>query len=220
MGARVRRPARQRPAALQTQRRHPLLGMNDGSYRAYDEGIGKAYEDPMRDIATRLKAVGATVVVGLPGAVDTKYFRNDPNQATVYNDNLAHLRDLAKQVAADNGMPFANVHDVMVEAMTKGKAALGDDYDVCGRDGVHPRPNGHIVMAYAFLEAMGFDGDLGTITVDLKGDSAATAGHKVLSAKDGTVELESSRYRSASTATGRARAPGQSHQNERRCSCL
>jgi len=42
---------------------------------------------------------------------------------------------------------------------------------------------------------MGFDGNLGTITLDMAaGTAQATDGHKVLSDKDGTVELESTRY--------------------------
>jgi hypothetical protein len=41
---------------------------------------------------------------------------------------------------------------------------------------------------------VGLDGNLGTITVDLKGTATATDGHKVVSAKDGKVDLESSRY--------------------------
>ncbi|MHB9023134.1 MAG: SGNH/GDSL hydrolase family protein [Armatimonadota bacterium] len=169
-------------------------GMNDGGYRAYTPDIGKGYETPMRDIVTRLKAGGTTVVVGSPGAVDTKFFRNDPAMAAVYNDNLAHLRDIAKQVADEAGMPFANVHDALIDAMAKAKAALGDTFPVCGGDGVHPGADGQLVMAYAFLKGMGLDGDLGSITIDMKGAAAATGGHKVLTAKDGVVEIESSRY--------------------------
>lgn len=90
-------------------------------------------------------------------------------------------------------MPFADVHDTMMDVMAKAKAALGDKYLVCG-GAVHPGPNGHLVMAYAFLKAMGFDGDLGTITVDMKGPATATGGHKVLGGTNGTAQIESSRY--------------------------
>jgi lysophospholipase L1-like esterase len=170
-------------------------GMNDGGYRAYEPGIGKAYEVPLLDGVKRLKAAGVTVIVGSPGAVDTKYFRpKEPNAATVYNENLAQLRDIAKKIAADEGMIFANVHDPLMAAMAKSKAAYGEDYDVCGRDGVHPGPNGHLIMAYAFLKAMGFDGDLGGITIDLNGKASAVNGHVVVSEKDHAVEIESSRY--------------------------
>lgn len=171
-------------------------GMNDGGYGAFSDNIGKAYENPMRDIVTRLKAAGVTVVVGSPGAVDTKYFvrGNNPEAAPVYNDNLNQLRGIAEKIAKEQGMPFADVHTPMVEAMAKAKAALGADFPVCGTDGVHPGANGHFLMAYAFLKAMGFDGNLGSITVDMKGNATAAGGHTVLAAKDGVVELESTRY--------------------------
>jgi hypothetical protein len=50
-------------------------------------------------------------------------------------------------------------------------------------------------MAYAFLKALGCDGNIGTVTIDLAHKSAsADQGHKVLSYADGIVELESTRY--------------------------
>src|SRR5262249_50758415 len=141
-------------------------GMNDGQYRAYEASIGQAYEHSMKDIVRRLKSKGAVVVVGSPGAVGTFGFRNPNASPTLYNDNLAHLRDIARAIASEEGMPFANVHDAMVKAMEKAKSELGESYDVCGSDGVHPQPNGQIVMAYAFLKGLGLDGEIGTVTVD------------------------------------------------------
>jgi lysophospholipase L1-like esterase len=171
-------------------------GMNDGGYKKYDDGVGKRYHDPMADIVGRCKKAGATVVVGSPGAVDSNpaYFKNAATPPAVYNDSLAHLRDIAKQLAEQEGMLFADVHGAMISAMEKGKAALGDAYDVCGRDGVHPGANGHLVMAAAFLKAMGVDGQIGTITIDLKGAASASDGHKVLSSEGGKAEIESSRW--------------------------
>ena len=76
--------------------------------------------------------------------------------------------------------------------MTKAKAKYGKDYHVGGDDGVHPDRNGHLVMAYAFLRALGCDGDIGTISVDLgKNTATATDGHKIQSVKDGSVEVVS-----------------------------
>ena len=169
-------------------------GMNDGGYRAFDPGIGKNYEDNMRPIVTKLKTQGVTVIVGGPGAVDTTYFRRSETKAEIYNDNLAHLSAIARKLADENGFPHADVHGALIAAMTKAKSAFGNDYDCCGRDGVHPGANGHLVMAYAFLKAMGLDGNIGTITIDLTGDATATDGHKILSAANGKVECESARY--------------------------
>jgi hypothetical protein len=104
------------------------------------------------------------------------------------------LGELDRKIASEQGQVFGTIHDPMMKAMAAAKATLGANVPVCGGDGVHPGPNGSLVMAYAFLKAMGFDGNLGTITVDMTGQAEATDGHKVLSAKDGTVELESTRY--------------------------
>jgi lysophospholipase L1-like esterase len=169
-------------------------GMNDGSYRAYDENIGKNYSAPMADIVGRLKKTGATVVVGGPGVVDSKFFQGGGEKPKIYNDNLSHLSQLAQRLADSEGFPFADVHGTMQEAMDKSKPVLGESYDVGGKDGVHPGPNGHLLMAYAFLKAMGIDGQIGTVTVDLRGPSSATGGHKVLGLEAGMVDLESSRY--------------------------
>jgi lysophospholipase L1-like esterase len=169
-------------------------GMNDGLYRPYQPSIGRTYEQAMRQIVSKLQLAGAVVAVGSPGAVDTFTFKRNNLPPAVYNDNLAHLRDIAREIARDTGMPFANVHDPMILAQLKAKPILGEAYDVCGKDGFHPRPNGHLVMAYAFLKALGVDGEIGTITVDMKGDATATDGHRVVSATGGRVEIESARY--------------------------
>ncbi len=169
-------------------------GMNDGRYRAYEASIGEAYEKSMRQIVGGLKAAGATVVVGSPGAVDTTFFKNPNASPPVYNENLAALRDIGRKIAVAEGMPFADVHTPMIDAMAKAKAALGQDHDVCGRDGVHPGPNGQMVMAYAFLKGLGLDGEIGAFTLDLKGQGTAGEGHKVLSASGGKMEIESLRY--------------------------
>jgi lysophospholipase L1-like esterase len=170
-------------------------GMNDGSYTAYTPAIGAAYKKPMESIVAKIKASGATAVVGSPGAVDFLFFKGRANlSAETYNANLAQLRDIAKATAAANNFPFANVHDAMIDAMTKAQGKLGAKYHVCGGDGFHPDCNGQLIMAYAFLKALDVDGDLGTITVDFKGESSAVNGHKVLNGSGGKVEVESTRY--------------------------
>ena len=172
-------------------------GMNDGGYRPFDENSqGKSYRGAQTAIVQTFKQAGLRlIVVGSPGCVDADTFRRDPAAAKMYNETLAKLRDIAKEVAAKEEVAFANVHDAMIDAMTKAKAKYGKDYHVGGGDGVHPAANGQVVMAYAFLKAMGCDGNIGTITVDLAaGKAEATEGHKVLSCKDGEIEVESARY--------------------------
>jgi len=171
-------------------------GMNDGGYSAMDAAKGQRYRDGQKSILAQLKKASVRLIVlGSPGCVDFDTYSRNPETTATYNKTLAALRDLAQQAAKEEGVVFANVYDPMMAVMIKAKAKYGKDYHVCGADGYHPDRNGHLVMAYVFLKALGCDGDLGTIRVDLAADQAeASEGHKVLSCRKGVVEIESSRY--------------------------
>lgn len=180
---------------------HPTVvttcyGMNDGGYGPFDPNRGKLYRDTEKAIVQGLRKAGVRLIVlGSPGCVDSKTFRGGGQAAEVYNATLAKLGDLGREVATEEQVVFADVHGIMMDVMAKSKAKYGADYAFAGGDGVHPGPNGHLVMAYAFLKALGCKGDIGTITVDLAaGKAEATDGHKVLACNGGTVDLESTRY--------------------------
>jgi lysophospholipase L1-like esterase len=172
------------------------FGMNDGGYAQVVPNYER-YRTSLRGIVRAFKKDGVRfIVLGSPGVVDTQTFWGGPEVAAKYNPILANERDIARQVAAEEGVVFANVHDPMADVMAKAKAKFGPQYGVAGQeDGVHPDENGHLVMAHVFLKALGCDGNIGTITLDLASNAAsATDGHRVLSARDGVVEVESSRY--------------------------
>jgi lysophospholipase L1-like esterase len=171
-------------------------GMNDGGYGPLAEERAKRYREAMISIVTRVKDNGVQVVtLGSPGSGDNDTIRTAPAQAEVYNRTLAQLRDICKQIAAERGVAFADVHEPMKQVMAAAKEKYGPAYHVCGADGVHPAANGHLVMAYAFLKALGCDGDIGTITMDLSaGTAEASAGHKVIESSAGTAEVLSERY--------------------------
>jgi lysophospholipase L1-like esterase len=172
-------------------------GMNDGHYGPMQPATAAVYRKAQQAIVEQLKKGGVRVVIaGSPGVVDVDaYHPERPGQATVYDKTLAGLRDIAREVAADQGCLFADVYDPMMETMLAAKKKYGAAYHLAGRDGVHPARNGQLVMAYAFLKSLGCDGQIGTISVELAGGKAtATAGHRVLAAEGGSVELESTRY--------------------------
>jgi len=171
-------------------------GMNDGSYQPYNDNIGNAYEKNMRNVIAGLKAAGVTkIAVGSPGGVDPDFFTRPTLKGEVYNETLARLRDIAKKLAAENGLAFANVHDTMMQALPGAKTALGAKYSPFGGDGFHPSPSGQLLMAMAFLKSLGVDGNIGQITVDLaSGQATASPGHTVANAAVGKVELESTRW--------------------------
>ncbi len=169
-------------------------GMNDGSYRPYAPEVGAEYEKNMRLVIDGLKKVGVkAMAIGSPGGVDPDFFKKNVTGQD-YNDNLSHLRDIAKKLAEENKQPFANVYDTMMSALTKSKAALGKEYGPFGGDGFHPAPAGQLLMAQAFLKALGFDGDIGRVTIDMKGPNTASTGHTVKDLQLGGVTLESTKW--------------------------
>lgn len=174
-------------------------GMNDGGYREVDAKRLSDYRKSTRNIIRQFKAAGTRlIVVGGPGAVDIDSFRTFIAQgreaAVMYNKTLDTFGEAAREVAKEEGVVFADLHRIMADAMVKFKAKYPDKSFV-GNDGIHPDNVGHTVMAYAFLKALGCDGNIGTITVDLaKNQANATDGHKVLNLADNVITLESTRY--------------------------
>ena len=178
-----------KPAVVTT-----CYGMNDGGYAPSTPEMLALYRKSAEGIVAGLKKAGVRfILLGSPGAVDS--FACAKVDPTIYNKTLGELADISREVAAENGVTFVDVHSLMLDAMAKAKAKYGSGYMVAGADGIHPGENGHVIMAYAFLKALGCSGDIGTITVDAKsGKAEATAGHAVVSAANGVVEIESTRY--------------------------
>lgn len=170
-------------------------GMNDGDYAAPNSEAIATYRRAINEIARTFKRAGyRQVVLGSPGVVDPDTFRKEVG-AAVYNETLARLTEVAQAVAREQGVTFADVHHVMLDAMMKAKTRFGAAYHVAGKDGMHPAQNGSLVMAYAFLKALGCDGDIGTITVDAgHGTASATPGHRIVAVAGGTVTVESRKY--------------------------
>jgi hypothetical protein len=135
--------------------------------------------------------------VGSPGCVGrTPRWAPDTNAPVEeLNLNLCQLRNLDLELAAQEGLRFADVFWPMLTGGYAARQRYGAEYAVAGRDGVHPDWSGHLVMAYAFLKAMGLDGELGTFTVDLAGGwTSAGAGHRVDSFTNGVLYVTSHRY--------------------------
>lgn len=176
-------------------------GMNDARYRPFDVTNGQWYEDHYTTIVRKLKAAGARVVVGSPGCSGklATWVSSRVGTLQEHNQNLCALRDIAIGVARREQVAFADVFWPMYQANVIAPGRYPGDgsqpYELVGRDGIHPDWAGHAIMAYAYLRALGLDGDLGTIAVDLSGQTAtASGGHRVDSFADGKLHVTSTRY--------------------------
>jgi lysophospholipase L1-like esterase len=179
---------------------HPTLatlfyGMYDGRPPMTPQS-SQAFSDGLKASIETLKAARVrTVLVASPGVVDINtYTRRPAADAATYNQTLAALAEIAQSTAKQSNCPFVDVHTLMMDLMTQAKAKYGPKFAFGGNDGIHTSRAGHIVIAYALLKALGCNGDLGTITLDLaSGHNQATGGHRILSAENSTVHIESRR---------------------------
>jgi hypothetical protein len=164
-----------------------LYGMNDGHFKPLDAERTLAYRLGMNGSIEALKRLGVReVVVASP---TFNWYMTAP-----YNNTLASLGDLARDIAQAHEVQFTDLHAIMKEAVGKVFAAAGPHEKVPYFD-THPEPCGHLIIAYAFLKGLGFDGAIGTITVDLgQGTATGSEGQNILSVHDGKVEIESTRY--------------------------
>ena len=171
-------------------------GMNDGGYAPLTDAAANAYRTAQTGTVEAMKKNGVTrILLASPKCVDTATFNRNGIDAATYNKTLGALAEIDKEIAAKEGVVYVDVFGTTMDIMTKAKAARGNTYIVGGDDGIHPNPNGHLILAYAFLKALGYDGEIATVTVDLDSNHAeATPGTKVLSIDQGTVNLECTRY--------------------------
>lgn len=181
---------------------HPTVvttcyGMNDHLYRPYEDSIGETYKTNQEAIVRGFKGAEVrTIIVGSSGCMGQKnawgFVKGTPEER---NLNLCNLRNIDVDIAKHEHVGFADVFWPMFTGDFFAREKFGDSYALEGGDSVHPDWAGHTVMAYAFLKALGVQGDIGTITVDLKnGKAKVTKGHEVVSSGDGKITITSSRY--------------------------
>jgi lysophospholipase L1-like esterase len=172
-------------------------GMNDHGYQPYQEEYGRVYLDTARAVIRLFKQHGVRVIQGSPGTVGKMPAWVKQAQGTVedLNHSLAEFRNIDVRLASEEQVAFGDVFCPMLVGGFEAKRRCGEDYMISGKDGVHPGWAGHLVMAYAFLKAMGLDGRIGTITLDMAdGKAIASEGHRILATEAGRIEVESSRY--------------------------
>lgn len=179
-------------------------GMNDYKYRPYDEANAAWYRERYTAVVKRFKEAGVRVVLGSPGCVGkvASWVKSATGTLEEHNLHLCALRNIDVEIAVQEQVNFADVFWPMFAAAHAAKQKYGENYALAGNDGVHPQWAGHLLMAYAYLKAMGLDGNLGTITVDLAAKKAtATEGHIVDSFANNEVVLTSRRYPFCATGT-------------------
>jgi len=165
-------------------------GMNDFRYVPFDGNIAAEYRKNLAAMVGKFRAAGCEVLMGSPGIIDSvpHWVKTATGTQLELNLALGQFRNIGIELAAAEGLRFADIYRPMLIADFEAKREHGEDFKVAGKDGVHPGWAGQMVIAYVFLCGLGIDGDLGTIVLD--GEVAeARGGHEVKAFADGRLTL-------------------------------
>jgi lysophospholipase L1-like esterase len=143
-----------------------MLGMNDGYYRPWDDGIFSTYADGYRHIVEQIQKElpQARLTLLRPSPYDdvTRTSEFTPG----YNTALVRFGEFLAKLAEEKHVQLADLNLPVVDALTKAKAADAPLSIALIRDRVHPGDGIHWVMAGAVLNAWGVDPVVTSTTID------------------------------------------------------
>jgi lysophospholipase L1-like esterase len=143
-----------------------MLGMNDGYYRPWDDGIFSTYANGYRHILEQIQKElpQARLTLLRPSPYDdvTRTSEFTPG----YNTALVRFGEFLAKLAEEKHVQLADLNLPVVDALTKAKAADAPLSIALIRDRVHPGDGIHWVMAGAVLNAWGVDPVVTSTTID------------------------------------------------------
>jgi hypothetical protein len=130
-----------------------MLGMNDGSYRAFDQKIFDTYASGYRHIVQTVKEAlpGIRITVIQPSPYDD--VTRPPTFEGGYNTVLVRYGEFVKELGSKEKLTVADLNGPVVAALEKANKLDAETAKKLVPDRVHPAPAGHLLMAEALLKA-------------------------------------------------------------------
>ena len=130
-----------------------MLGMNDASYRPFDQKIfdvyAKGYEHLVESLKSNIPGVRITLIQPSPFDDVTR----KPNFEGGYNQVLKRYGEFVKELAEKEGAGVADLNTSVVAALKKAMEINAKARQELIKDRVHPGPAGQLLMAEALLKA-------------------------------------------------------------------
>ena len=143
-----------------------MLGMNDASYRPFDQKIfdvyAKGYEHLVESLKSNLSGVRITLIQPSPFDDVTR----KPNFEGGYNQVLRRYGEFVKQLAEKEGAGVADLNTSVVAALEKAKGIDSGGAQTLIQDRVHPGPAGQLLMAEALLKAWNAPAVVSSVELD------------------------------------------------------
>jgi lysophospholipase L1-like esterase len=143
-----------------------MLGMNDGSYRAFDDKIFKTYstgyQHILESVRSALPDLRLTLIQPSPYDDVTRPAGFEGGYNAVLVRYGQFVKDLARRQACD----VADLNTSVVAVLEKAKATDAETAKRIVADRVHPGPGGHLLMAEALLKAWNAPAVVTAVEVD------------------------------------------------------
>jgi lysophospholipase L1-like esterase len=130
-----------------------MLGMNDGGYRSFDEGLFSTYKTGYHHILDSVKSRFPEMKLTLIQPSPFDDITRSPDFEGGYNSVLVRYGQLVKEFAEEEKQTVADMNSPLVAALAKAKATNEELSKKIIEDRVHPGPAGHLLMAAALLKA-------------------------------------------------------------------
>jgi lysophospholipase L1-like esterase len=143
-----------------------MLGMNDGSYRPFDQAIFDEYARGYRHILDRLQKElpGVRITLIQPSAFDD--VTRAPSVPGGYNEVLRRYADFLAALGRERGALVVDFNTPLVKALERLNQANTQLARQILPDRVHPGPAGHWIMAEALLRAWHAPAAVSAVEID------------------------------------------------------
>jgi lysophospholipase L1-like esterase len=143
-----------------------MLGMNDASYRAADEGVESEYVGGYQHLLESIREHNPGVRITLLGPSAFDDVTRPPWFSGGYNAVLRHYADLDEELSRKSGGTFVNLNRPLVALLEKGQALDPKVAQLILPDRVHPESIAHWVMAATLLKGWNAPSLVAAVTID------------------------------------------------------
>jgi len=143
-----------------------MLGMNDGGYRAFDQGVFDTYSTGISHILDTVQkgAPGVRFMLIQPSPYDD--VTRAPNFPGGYNATLGRFSGFLQETAQKRNFGLADMNTPVVTMLQRANAIDAGLAQKIIPDRVHPGAGGHLIMAEALLRAWGAPAIVSDVSID------------------------------------------------------
>jgi GDSL-like Lipase/Acylhydrolase family len=143
-----------------------MLGMNDGSYRPFDQALFDTYSQGFEHIVQSLKEhlPGVRITAIEPSPYDD--VTREPMFPGGYNGVLVHYSQFLRELAQKEHLQDADLNTPVVASLRKASNTDPQNAAKLLPDRVHPAAAGHLLMSEALLKSWNAPSLVSSLTID------------------------------------------------------